>query len=661
MLNLELIPVVSTTLYILALSFPPGFLLLRRHLAAHADIAFLMALPLYLALGFVAQFLVSFIVGMFFVNQFVPITVSAVSTLALFAENMQIRNYFPRFKNRPTVLSLITIALLFISGFYIVDGISINKWPPFGDVIIHGMLTSLTLKNGSVPLELTPLMDRINGYPMGFHVLSANLSQLFGFYPAETIFLLGGIGTMFFGPLLFLLVFFLTRSSILGTIAFFVPYVNSGSLMHWFGGNFSNGPYPAVIGYLMLFLLLNLLTLTYVKKLAPLQFSTCFIVIFSGLLFIYPSFFIHAIIVFTVFLVTLLYQRKEFNIRFLTKCLTKKVLTLNFSWINLALLVIFFYTLLIGNAIELMANVVTVNMSYIPGHRDFNVTLILANFFARNNFLSYGIIVSLFLASYYFLKSSRGKDLSIPPIIPVFVALLVSILDERLYFLMPDRTIVLLSLLAWVIISIFVRNLNKDLVLLRASKRTLKSRSFLIDNGPIIALFALFLISPLTPLIQSNVLINHEYPGWFPSKFSNFDSDFGALEWINKNVNADDLILNDNSYISCYIQSLSLKNLAFSCGYRGDFAKIYEPQSVWNPQYLSNQDEFMEMLLTQRVKYMFVSEEWGFYGGKSESDYREKLIPSAKSIEILDKYPFLEKVYEKGKSAIYEVVTSYSE
>lgn len=143
--------------------------------------------------------------------------------------------------------------------------------------------------------------------------------------------------------------------------------------------------------------------------------------------------------------------------------------------------------------------------------------------------------------------------------------------------------------------------------------------------------------------------------GWFPHS-DYFADDFAALEWIEKHVPSNALILNDRSYISLYLLSFSIKNLTFNY-YTVTYTQKLDSTltQIWtNPSNISR-----ELLKTYDVKYILLTSEQGYLTEpRLEGDY--KYVPKIHSNDvytsIFDSCPFLKKSFASGKSRVYEVI-----
>src|SRR5206468_10382228 len=137
-----------------------------------------------------------------------------------------------------------------------------------------------------------------------------------------------------------------------------------------------------------------------------------------------------------------------------------------------------------------------------------------------------------------------------------------------------------------------------------------------------------------------------------------------AATWLKNNVNPNDLILNDRSYASFYIQGFSLLNLTHNYfnGYTKPMqtyltAKDLMPREL-NAIWIHPEKGYLvySLLKKYNIRYIVLMEggyadfaNWGGSGKKlvekNNSEYQR----------LFNSYPFLQLKYQKGRSAVYFV------
>jgi hypothetical protein len=173
-------------------------------------------------------------------------------------------------------------------------------------------------------------------------------------------------------------------------------------------------------------------------------------------------------------------------------------------------------------------------------------------------------------------------------------------------------------------------------------------------------LVSVLFVSQLIPTLLPHLSLmqaDGQYADWFVNQKS-FESDFEALEWINANIPSQDLILNDLSYSSFYLRSLSIKNIGIH--YHNIFmndSDILDFIEIWkNPEDAVYLKRIIE---TYGMKYIFVTSESRFFDFiKSKKDiieYTQKFSTPAEYITIFNTYQFLTPIFRKGESVIYRI------
>ena len=227
-------------------------------------------------------------------------------------------------------------------------------------------------------------------------------------------------------------------------------------------------------------------------------------------------------------------------------------------------------------------------------------------------------------------------------------------------FLLPSRNIVLLYLLSYPLISRLLLNLTKKITklfkrsLYKCSKFPKKFKLLLIKIKPV-PLLLIALVFMCTIFVDINIVRRLT---WYKPSIN----DIKALEWINENVNNNELILNDASFISLFLQGYSIKNLSF---WMWTWNARFDQTCEMLNETFENTDllNFYQALLRYNVSYVFLS---------SEKMYLWRLVPlselpqtskpwkySVKDwliIDFLDDLPFLKKVFAEGGTKIYQVL-----
>jgi hypothetical protein len=152
--------------------------------------------------------------------------------------------------------------------------------------------------------------------------------------------------------------------------------------------------------------------------------------------------------------------------------------------------------------------------------------------------------------------------------------------------------------------------------------------------------------------------------GWFThTQF--FADNFAALQWIDRNISSDDLILNDASFISQYVISLSPKKVVY---HRWVAASHLNPElnkqakelfKIWEKP--DDVSLVKSLLRKYGVVYLFSTSEpyywrdFTIFGGPAKVSILKKPLSPKEYAEIFDQYDFLEPVFVKNSVRIYRV------
>jgi hypothetical protein len=219
----------------------------------------------------------------------------------------------------------------------------------------------------------------------------------------------------------------------------------------------------------------------------------------------------------------------------------------------------------------------------------------------------------------------------------------------------------MLACLSWVMFPILldfllkIRNREGTFISLKLAGRhvgRIKIRSFryLTEFFAIILIISIF-----APTLNSHFSLNiltSPSTNYF-LKQSGFTSDFEALEWIDRNIPPEDLILNDFSFSSFYLLSFSYRNV--TTFYQSHSKATIDSFQVWRKPEDSN---FLRLMIEKYdVKYIFVTSEPRFfdYLYKGPAEYTVKFYTPSEYIDIFDSYPFLTPIFRQGESVIYKI------
>jgi hypothetical protein len=218
-------------------------------------------------------------------------------------------------------------------------------------------------------------------------------------------------------------------------------------------------------------------------------------------------------------------------------------------------------------------------------------------------------------------------------------------------FIYPTRILTLVVSLSWPVIVYAISELLSDV----------RRRRFL-KQGVVVG-FVLLAFVVEAPYIYQQAISNY---GWFIPEIQ-FRDTYKVFSWIEENTTKSDLILNDLTMASTYIDGTSLKNLSHS--YASGWLKYplddshprlimaKDLKEVW----MQPQDENLvnQLLDKYNVSYLIMMPMPGYidyvnWGGES-GQYTFKAFSNLRYEEIFDSYSFMEKVFKSGNATIYSM------
>lgn len=619
---------------------------------------FFVKLPVYLTLGLLTVSILLFIIGLVRVSGYTFILMTLFSLPILYYQLKSKSGIKIKIKTNFISLDTIMPAALFILTFlYFSNVIAIFGWPPSGDVFYHGLYTSVLVCNQKVGFTLAPYSPSVLLAPMltlsGLHALSATLSMLTGVFPGEAVFIVGGAIVILIPLLLYSLTYILTRSKLLSLLVFLSTFLIGPGLEQWVFGYFYNGPYPTLFGILAI-----LLFLTHSVASAEIQVErklltrrkALTLLIILGVLLVYPAFIIFSLL---YLLVSTLYYGK----------IPKTIQNIKMTRRNVLLLSLF-------SAITILfvASSMATNQEFLSQMLQ-EIILRLSKVYGRHGYAVYtpifytsvigiAILVAGVISIFFVVKRlyARLALFYLIVLIPVMLSL-----HPHLFpifsFILPERSLMICSLLSWVLISLLIShvfaNSKHVLTRLRFKNRLYTSQ---INHGKVVTV-ALIILLVFTPSLFSNFTFEpaHKYSWLMRHGFAN---DYDVLLWVHKNVQLTDLILNDNSWTSWYIPSFSIKNVTSKYFLDSDYERnrAIEVQHFWrNPNDI---DLFLKLAEDHNISYVLVTSERGYFNWSDiggDNSYVSKPYTPAQYKAIFNDNPCLELLFEKGDAGVYKV------
>jgi hypothetical protein len=633
-------------LVLYALAFPIGYLLLHiTKFDRFHSLSLFVRLPIYLSVGLVISTLLYYIIGVFTINVLVPVVVFVVIISILVFQrrkNLQIKK--PSFDT--SVNNLFPLILLVLSLVYLAFIVGNQIWPVPGDVMDHGFYTSLLLNQHRITFTFAPVMPSITVYyPLGLHILAANVSLLTGLYPGESLFLTAGAIVSIFPLALYSLTYVYTKSKTFSLLAYLSIFIVTPYSWATILRCLETGTYPRIYGYFVIATLCIITAITNPFKKDENGKNALFkyFVLLGSLLtvsliIIYPSYSIYAL---GFLLITILINR--------------------YSISNLRKIKIFLVAMLAGIVILALYGIFTGFFSWVlrilPKATDTGIPL---DYFS--SFLGIAVIIAAGISVFFLIKSIR-IEISLLYLIVLIPQLLSLYHPLYLYLvaLTPYKNILINGVLSWVIIALFgyylLNKLTNSKYLVNLQNRIeLTGRLKKIRIRTLVSFCAIvILLSAFAPTILFSVNnVSHNQLGWnwFVESEPASTYDFKAMEWINANVSSKDLILNIPSWSALYLDSFSIKNMT-NYYLNSNYERAVASMTLWqNP----TNSTFLKAFITEyNVKYIFVTSEYGYYNWSGFGGDQTYVSRQYDYGVIFDNFTFLNCVFKEGDTRVYSV------
>ena len=652
---------------IYGLSFPTGYLIANRIGYKFNHQPFFVTFSLYTAFGITALAPLYLLVALVSVTFLTPLSIFVASLVCILLTQHGISK--KRIENNVRAMlfdNILPLTLFVVTTFHFALIVSCMGWPPLGDISnAHGPFVSLIEHYGK--LTLTPGLIDVVFYPQGLHVTAATFNIFINLYPAQIVFILGAAFIALIPPVIYSLTYLATTSKLLSLLAYlsvFLPHP-SWNFEQWIVGYFYNGPYACLMGYVIV--------LSFVGALLALEpdfqktnglmlrkLLLLIILVVISLLITYPGFAIFVAIYAVIIAITFrnrVYQQSVLTIR---KFLGSSVLIKVSLIISASILSMILYIIISMNW-DLFAMIFS-HIALSP----YGYVLSPSWFFDNLNGIA--SIIAFLCAIHQLLRKKRilMNLLYLCLMIMSILSLNSTIHFYFLWSIMPSRSIIIASVLSWPLILITLHDIGLFSSSLKKIHISLFNRHFNLKFGKTTQIVtALFLILLFLPSLYGYISFEQTALRGGFAHTSYFSDDFEALEWIDKNVSCDALILNDCSFTSRYLLSLSVKNLTFHALIESRFPKrARDLFMIWqNPR---NTLYIIKMLRAYNVSYIFSTSEEGYLitselerallnDGEYHTGYFPKPYTPEKYAKIFDQYPFLKIVFASNSTRVYKV------
>jgi hypothetical protein len=629
-----------------------------------------LMLPIYLAVGVSNLALFLLILSFIYIDIFL-ISIILVSVFAIFIGVNAIK--FARRKGKihsydmsvKFLLPIILLVLSFIRFAYFALSLG---WAPFGDPQAHGTFTSLILYHHRIPFSSSLVGDmplHPFRYPMGFNVLSAFVSIVTNLYPGRSILVVGTAVIMLFPSLLFSAIYLHSNSVKLSLVAYLLAYfLPGGEPLLWrpshdlLLGNFLVGTYPTILGN-MIFIVLFALVLSYDSHKIDFRIHRIYILLTLALVVLYFPLLPFAILFFLLrFTIN---QRNKLR-----------------SFSSILKILIVFATLVMVMGYVYIYKLAILSVYKIDIAFNYEVYMRYPLFAWGSPYLIYTIFIFValpFSIVFIFKDNTRNIGLLYQTFfLPLMIAQHKQIYMDFLWFLTPDRALILLVCFSYLVLLVGVSR-RKEIFNLSISfhnRYIIKVKSFIKKfcahklSEIVVAVIVLLVF---TPSIISHVSYTYPIYDRLPQR-----NDFAAMEWLAKNVETNELILNDRTAITQWLTSFKAMNIIND---REVIRSIYLFGTL-NGTFLANRTIEANMILDYPwdyemircilnkydISYIYVSEERLRSGidigrGKFVPPPPWKHLNQRERVVIYLQNPILKVVYRSGDTVIFKVMKEH--
>jgi hypothetical protein len=180
------------------------------------------------------------------------------------------------------------------------------KWPPFGDVLTHNMITALLIFNRAIPKTYYPLTNALFNYPIGFHVFACFITDFTSLYPGESILIESGVILATIITATFEIAIKISRTKLAGPIVVLLLFWYQGIKYNteFLFGYFLNGTYPMLLATLGIILFAYMYSESLTQENLLIQILIAFV-----LLVTYPTFLVFIFIPLIISMTRILAKR----------------------------------------------------------------------------------------------------------------------------------------------------------------------------------------------------------------------------------------------------------------------------------------------------------------------------------------------------------------
>jgi len=650
--------IVGISYLLIAVTSLPSGLLLASLLRPEwfRTCGYVPSLILVLALGLSCNIALWWVVSLISVSVLTLFLVPCLPLIALgsyFAVSRKIgapelRSMLARFrKGFSSPINAVFLLLLVVSIAQLASLVSYVSWSQAGDPWFHGYYILAIMEQGKLPVSFAPYDSSLVSYPLGYHVLVAQLCLILGVPAGIEMIVVASYAMVLITLVPPVLVLSRTKSIPYSVAAYLfcfyihpVEYAQNSIYM-----NFVNGTYPVVLGVLMTLSLLSLFSGRSQKE-SPDGFRAFLIwaVLSLGILVTYPTFVIVAGVLFALVVFERL-RTQGMRSGLVTR---RKVATATFI---ILLGVLGALSLTLGP------------FSYIFVNLGFGIIwdyLLQPTYFL--SILYIPMLVFAVLECRRMIKAGSCQSESLAFLILLsctLISMVPYLFAIGLRLILPTRMMMLLQLWSFVYAAAYLH--SKRLVLgdLTVELRVLKSSGerYLRLSGTIyqIALVAFVAVS-MTPTIWGFATGSEQSKAAYWTRSGEFQNDLAGGYYIRDHAGYEELILNYETASDWGLPSLGIRNLVFLRPLdNASKTRAFEFESFWS--HPDNVSLVKGLLLKYGIQLIYLSSPDRIVRMiVDNTTFIPRPVSSVICHSYFSTYSFLYEVFHKGNCSIFEVV-----
>ncbi len=640
------------------LVLPPGYLASRAFFSKWHQVQYVVPFVMIsMVLGTILVIPIWWTLSLMSYNIITLIAVPLVSLVIILIQNNKFLNKestISFFHSAKTKENKFFLVLSLVSFGYIAFTTLTLAWVEPGDPWAHSVFVTLIVQNGKIPTTFLPLVSDGIHYPFAYHMLAASLWSLAGLVPGKGLLLVASFSIALIPILVAWWCYARTKSYQAALISFFFTFFYSSfGVEYSLWGYYFNGSYTVITAALIPIISILLIDKT-ARGIESIDLKTLsFLVILCYIAFItYPVF----ILVPGFVILLIMIQKGFFVVRWKSRLTLRTPETLEVLFVFCSVLIGAFLLYLYTYTDYLYY----IHLLFIGSGEESQIGQLHNYYLEPAYFLDPFVILiscSLFIASILGIRKNT-KSLFFIVIIVFQIVWYLSIIpiihDSFLFILQPQRFLVLISILAFVLTPEAFRKVKQKI-----SDRDESWEIIVIKKLNVTRIKTLSVIVLIISIILISPSIVCHFSGTYAIRAGSFQNsetwknDAAGIQWLVENTDEDDLILNFQTYSDFFIPSFGLLNVVYARPTNETMG--FALYNVWN----STENETLVYSLLQEydIDYIYLAEYWGMVDVINHV-YHAQLRPYyvANYTSYFNSYTFLEIRFQQGYCFVYEVV-----